>query len=64
MLTQEDFDGAFQKLLEQYKWIAAGGDYFEGDKSFVCVLSIKVPIQKKSGKLFHDPRNSPDASLG
>ena len=31
-LTQEDFDGAFQKLLEQYnKCIAAGGDYFEGD---------------------------------
>ena len=32
MLTQEDFDGAFQKLLEQYnKCIAAGGDYIEGD---------------------------------
>ena len=31
MLTQEDFDGAFQKLLEQYnKCIAAGGDYFKG----------------------------------
>ena len=31
-LTQEDFDGAFQKLLEQYnKCIAAGGDYLEGD---------------------------------
>ena len=30
-LTQEDFDGAFQKLLERYKWIAAGGDYFDGD---------------------------------
>ena len=30
-LTQEDFDGAFQKLLEWYKWIAAGGAYFEGD---------------------------------
>ena len=31
-LTQEDFDGAFQKLLEQYnKRIAAGGDYFEWD---------------------------------
>ena len=30
-LTQEDFHGAFQKLLEQYnKCIAAGGDYFEG----------------------------------
>ena len=31
-LTQEDFDGAFQKLLEQYnKCITAGGDYFGGD---------------------------------
>ena len=31
-LTQEDFDGAFQKLLELYKkGIAAGGDYFKGD---------------------------------
>ena len=31
-LTQEDFDGAFQKLLEWYnKCIAAGGDYLEGD---------------------------------
>ena len=31
-LTQVDFDGAFQKLLEWYnKCIAAGGDYFEGD---------------------------------
>ena len=25
-LTQEDLDGAFQKLLERYKCIAAGGD--------------------------------------
>ena len=31
-LTQEDFYGAFHKLLERYnKWFAAGGDYFEGD---------------------------------
>ena len=31
-LTQEDFDGAFQKLLERYnKCIAAGGDYLKGD---------------------------------
>ena len=31
-LTQEDFHGAFQKLLERYnKCIAAGRDYFEGD---------------------------------
>ena len=30
-LTQEDFRSAFQKLLERYKCIAAGGDYLEGD---------------------------------
>ena len=30
-LTQEDFYRAFQKLLERYKCIAGGGDYFEGD---------------------------------
>ena len=32
MLTQEDFHGAFPKLLEWYnKCTAARGDYFEGD---------------------------------
>ena len=31
-LTQDDLHGTFQKLLELYnKWIAAGGDYFDGD---------------------------------
>ena len=30
-VTQEDFHGAFQKLLERFKCIAAGGGYFEGD---------------------------------
>ena len=30
-LIQEDFNGAFQKLFERNKCIAAGGDYFEGD---------------------------------
>ena len=55
--TQEDFHGAFVKLLERYnKCIAAGGDYFDGDKSFLSVLSIKVTIRKKSGNLFNDPR--------
>ena len=30
-LTQEEFYAAFEKLLERYnKFIAAGGDYFEG----------------------------------
>ena len=56
-LIQEDFHGTFQKLLERYnKCTAARGDYFEGDKNFMCVLSIKVPIWKKSGNLFNDPR--------
>ena len=48
-LTQEDFHGAFEKLLEQYSKCITS-------KSFMCVLSIKVPIQKKSGNLFNDPR--------
>ena len=30
-LTQEDFHGFLQKLLERYKYIAAVGDNFEGD---------------------------------
>ena len=56
-LTQEGFHGAFQKLFERYnKCIVPGGDYFEGDYSFLCLLSIKVPIRKKCGNLFNDPR--------
>ena len=58
-LTQEDFYGALQKLLERSnKCIVAGGDYFEGDYSFMRVLSIKVLTRKKSGNLFNDPRIS------
>ena len=56
-ITQKDYCGGFQKLLEQYnKCIAAGGDYFEGNKSFMCVLSINVPIRKTSGNLSYAPR--------
>ena len=52
-LTQEDFHGALQKLLERCnKCIAAGGDYLEGNWGFICVLSINVFIGKKSGKFF------------
>ena len=29
--TQENFNGAFHRLLEWYKCIVAGGDYFKGD---------------------------------
>ena len=51
-LTHKNFHGAFEKLLERYKkCIAAGGNYFEGDSSFTCVLPIKVPIRKKVRKL-------------
>ena len=56
-VTQKDFQGAFQMLLERYnKCVGAGGDYFEGDLSFMCVLSIKVPVRKKSGNLSYAPR--------
>ena len=30
-LTQDEFHEVFQKLLERYKYIAAGGDYSEED---------------------------------
>ena len=56
MLTQEDFHWALQKLLERYKCFATGGYYFKGKKSFMCVLSIKVPLRKKSENLFNEPR--------
>ena len=37
-LTQEDFHGAFHKLLERYnKCIATGGEYFEGGTRVSCV---------------------------
>ena len=40
-LTQENFHGAFQKLLERYnKCIATGRDYFEGGLEFhVCTIN-------------------------
>ena len=45
-LTQEDFDEVFQKLLEQYnKYIAAGGDYFECNKSFMCARGVMVIVE-------------------
>ena len=47
-LTEEDFHGALQKLLERYKKCIAA----EEDLSFVSVLSIKVPIRKKSQETY------------
>ena len=41
-VKQEDFHGAFQKLLPEI--------------TFMCVLSIKVTIRKNSGTLLNDPR--------
>ena len=47
-LTQEDFHGALQKLLERYrKCIAAEGDYFEGDASFVKKSHITIVFSIK-----------------
>ena len=54
-LKPEDFNGAFQKLLERHKCIAAGEDYFEGAESFMCELLIKVPTRKKSGYSTYAP---------
>ena len=46
-LTQEDFHVAFQKLLERYKGIAAGGDYFEGRLEFhVCTINKSAHTRK------------------
>ena len=53
-LTQEDFHGAFQNCWNgttsalQLEEITSKG-------TRVCVLSIKVPIRKKSGNLFNEP---------
>ena len=51
MLTQGDFHGALQKLLERYnKCIAAGRNYFEGDL-FSSVFYQKTAPKKKVWKL-------------
>ena len=52
MLTQGDFHGAFQKLLERYnKCIAAKGDYFEGGLEFQVYTINKSAHMKKVWKL-------------
>ena len=51
-LTQEDFHGAFQKLLEWYnKYIAAGEDYFKGGLEFHVCSFNKSAHTKKVWKL-------------
>ena len=47
-LTQEEFHGTLQKLVERYnKCIAAGGDYFEGDPEFhVCTFNKSADTKK------------------
>ena len=51
-LTQEDFDGVFQKLLERYnKCIAAGGDYFEEKQEFHMCTINKSAHKKKVWKI-------------
>ena len=47
-LTQEDFHGAFKKLLEQYnKCLAARGDNIEGGQEFhVCSIDKSTHTKK------------------
>ena len=57
-LTQEDFHGAFQKLLERYnKCIAAGGHLLRrGLEFYVCTINKSAHTKKKSGNLLKVPR--------
>ena len=46
-LTQEDFLGAVQKLLELYNKCIAAGDYFEGGLEFrVCIINKSAHTKK------------------
>ena len=46
-LTQEDFYGAFQKLLERHNKCIAAGDYFEGGLGFhVCTINKSAYTKK------------------
>ena len=58
MLTWEDFNEAFQKLLQRYnKGNAVGGDYFEWGLEFhVCTINLSTHTKKKSVNLLNDPR--------
>ena len=57
-LTQEDFHGAFQKLLERYnKCIAAERRLLRRGLEFhVCTINKSVHTKKKSGNLSYAPR--------
>ncbi len=54
-LTQEDFELAFQKLLEQYKCIAAGGDFIQRGLEFNLCTFNKSAHTKKVWKLIVCP---------
>ena len=50
-LTQEDFHGAFQKLLERYNKCIRRGLEFH-----VCTIHKSAHTKKKYGNLSNDPR--------
>ena len=53
-LTQEDFHGVFQRLLERYnKCTTAGGDYFEGGLEFHASTINKCAHTEKVWKLIY-----------
>ena len=46
-LKQEDFHGAFQKMLEWYnKYIAAGGDFRRGLEFHACTINKSAHTKK------------------
>ena len=45
--SKEDFHGASPNFLERHtKCIAAGGEYFEGDLSFMCTINKSAHTKK------------------
>ena len=53
-LTQEDFHGAFQKLLEWYK-CSQRRFLRRGVEFHVCTINKNAHTKKKSGNLSNDP---------
>ena len=56
-LTQEDFHGAFEKLLERYNKCTAAGRKLlrKGLEFHVWTINKSAHTKKKSGNLYNDP---------
>ena len=64
-LTQEDFHWGHAKFVGTVQQVHCSQRRLpRRGLSFMCVLSIKVPIRKTSGNLFNDPRIFPFTKNG